>query len=341
MGQCIHMTSGPVTTCAFAHARLLLAWTLTVSAMLLSGAGWVMPAQASPASFPSGASLASLQAEDFPERHPNRIGGVYDTVDILTTAQEKAIQTDIDRASRLGIEMLVYTRMSEDSAAESQEFANRLNAEWNVESAEGANDGLVYLVTVNPREPETNSVVISAGEAALPIRQLDGDDLQRILETEMAPEVADGEFNTAIQFGLRRVLNAAEYSPPAPEPLSAAQQSLNKAATILGAALLQYAVLGYFVVAIIREQRFTVAPSSRSLAIHAICLSVASVIVGSVASAGRSAFGSLAALATLLLAACLIPILIGVRDRAAAHAGNIHVGRRALRRSPAAGTAHG
>lgn len=335
------MTFRPVTTWASTKAVRSLAWTLAASALLLLAAGWVTPTHASPAPFPPGAPLARLQADDVPERNPNRTGGVYDTVDILTRSQEQSIQTDIDRAARLGIEMLVYTRMSDDSAEESQVFADRLNAEWNVESAEGANDGLVYLVTVNPRAPETNSVVISAGEAALPIRQFGEDDLQRILETDIAPEVADGQFNTAIQFGLRQVLNAAEYSPPAPEPLSAAQQALNKAATIMGAALLQYAVLGYFVVEIIRERRFTVAPTSRSLAIHAACLSVASVVTGIVAIAGRSAFGSLAALGTLAVATCLIPILIGLRSRTEARAERIHVGQRIARRSPLIGSAHG
>ncbi len=318
-----------------------VAWALMVSAVLLAGAGLEPPIVASPATSVPESRVVFLQADAFPERNPNRTGGVYDTVDILTTAQEKSIQTDIDRASRLGIEMLVYTRMSDDSAAESQDFADRLNAEWGVESADGANDGLVYLVSVNPMDPDTNSVVVSAGDAALPIRQLDQAGLQRILEMEMAPEVADGEFNTAIQFGLRRVLNAVEYSPPNPEPLSSLQQSLHKTATILGTALLQLAVLGFFVVTIVRERRLTVSPASRTLGIYAIGLAVASIVVGIVAIAGRNAFGSLAALATLVVATCLVPLLIAFQGRRDGRAGKILVARRTGARPQMIGSING
>ncbi len=285
--------------------------------------------------------LASLQADAFPERNPNREGGVYDTVDILTTAQEKSIQTDITRASRLGVEMLVYTRMSDESLEESQAFADRLNAEWGVESSEGASDGLVYLVTVNPLDPDTNSLVISVGKSALPIRQLDGTGLQRILETDIAPEVADGEFNTAIQFGIRRVLNAMEYSPPSPDPLSAVQQALHTTANILGVALLQLSVLGFFVVTIVRERRFTVVPGAGSLGIYAVCLAVASTIVGVVAIAGRNAFASLTALGVLIVAACFIPLLIGPTNQRAARHSAAHVRPRAAHQTSAIGTVDG
>lgn len=329
----IHGAASPVTGA--------VAWALMVSAILLVGVGLVTTVVASPTTSLPESRVVFLQADEFPERNSNRIGGVYDTVDILTTAQEKSIQTDISRASRLGIEMLVYTRMSDDSAAESQDFADRLNVEWGVESADGANDGLVYLVSVNAMDPDTNSVVISAGDAALPIRQLDRADLQRIMETEMAPEVADGEFNTAIQFGLRRVLNAMEYSPPNPEPLSSLQQSFHKTATILGTALLQLAVLGFFVVTIVRERRLTVSPDSGTLGIYAVCLAVASIVVGIVAIVGRNAFGSLTALATLIVASCLVPLLIGFQGRREGQAGKVLVVRRTGARARVIGTVDG
>ncbi|MEJ7901461.1 MAG: TPM domain-containing protein [Thermomicrobiales bacterium] len=287
------------------------------------------------------ASWLSLQAEEFPERNPNRPGAVYDTVDILTSAQEKAIQNDIDRASGLGIEMLVYTRMSDESATESQVFADRLNAEWNVESSEEANDGLVYLITVNPLDPNTNSVVISAGESVLPIRQLDQDALQRILETDVMPAAADGEFNSAIQFGIRRVLNAVEYSPPDPEPLTSFQASLHTYANVLGAALLQFTVLGFFVVTIVRERRFTITPAPSSMAIYAGCLAVASIAVGIIAIAGRNAFGSLTALATLVVASCVIPLLIGLQSSGEQRARKIRVTERTARNARVIGSAHG
>ncbi len=336
------MTRRPASTCVFeASFRNQLVRALTICILLLIGIGFVTPLVAGPALPGSNRLTASLQPDPFPERNPNRVGGVYDTVDILTTAQEKSIQTDITRASRLGVEMLVYTRMSEESAEESQAFADRLNAEWGVESSDGANDGLVYLVTVNPLDPDTNSVVVSAGEGALPIRQFDEAAMRQVLETEMAPEIADGEFNTAIQFGLRRVLNAVEYSPPSPEPLSSVQQTLNVTANILGAALLQFSVLGFFAVTIAREKRFTLSPDTGSLGIHAACLAVASIIVGLVSIAGRNTFGSLTALGMLVISTSVIPLLIGFMRQRGATGNTVYVTRRAENRTAVNGTVDG
>lgn len=340
--QSFQMTPRPVTNrMQGSTVSACLTMVLVVFVMVLIGPAWMSAGAYVPARSMSVGSFSFLQGDDFPERNPNRPGAVYDTVDILTSAQEKAIQTDINRASGLGIEMLVYTRMAAESAADSQVFADRLTAEWNVASSEGANDGLVYLITVNPMDPDTNSVVVSAGEAALPIRQLDQDALQQILMAEMMPEVADGEFNTALQYGIRRVLNAMEYSPPDPEPLTSLQASLSTFANILGAALLQFAILGFFIVTIVRERRFTIAPTPVTQAIYAVCLALASIGVGIIAIAGRNAFGSLTALATLIIAACVVPLLIGLQTRGNRHSNEIRVPGRTASKARVIGSAHG
>jgi len=318
------------------RASLLAIWSLVALAIL------AMPdAEAAPAPESSTSRAATGQMDEVPERIPGREGNVYDTVDILTESQEDSIQNDLDRASWLGVEILVYTRMSDDSAAESQDFADQLNAQWNIESADGANDGIVYLVTVNPADPESNSIAISTGDQALPIRQLDRTTLQEILETEMAPAIDEGEFNTAIQYGVRRVLNYREYTPADVAPLTDMQQTFNTAASILGAGLVQVAIYGYFLVPIVRERRMTVVPSSRSLAVYAVTLSIASVITGLVAIVGRHAWSSLAALGLLIVATCLIPLLIGYRSRHRRQNREVHVRRRALPGAPTIGRAHG
>ncbi len=336
------MMTQPAQTCVHGTVTAKrVARALAIGALLLVAAGLGLFSTPGSAQTVPVLPVTSLQADAFPERNPNRDGDVYDTVGILTAAQEKSIQTDIIRASGLGVDMLVYTRMSGDSAEESQAFADRLNTEWDVESSDGANDGLVYLVTVNPVDPGTNSLVISAGEAALPIRQLDEAALQRILEADIVPEVEDGQFNTAIQFGIRRVLNAMEYSPPNPEPLSPAQQALRTAANILGVTLLQLSVLGFFVVAIVRERRFTVSPTAGSLGLYAILLAASSIVVGIVAILGRNAFTSLTALSMLVIATCVIPLLIGVTNNRAERRDAIHVRPRGNRPTPGIGVVDG
>lgn len=305
---------------------VIVALLLVVS--LLLGVGWLNGVAASSSGSIPEASSLTFQAADLPGERESRNIRVYDRANLLTDSQKASIRTDLGRAASLGIEILVYTRISGDAEAESQAYADRLGSEWEVESAPGANDGLVYLITVVPSNPELNSIVISAGENVLPIRQLDQAALRRMLETDMAPEVADGEFYTAILFGVRRVLNFAEYSPPSPEQRSPSQESLNTAAGILGAALAQFAVLGFFAVPAIREGRLTLTPSPRSLAAYAVALGVASVVVGIVAIAGRSPFSSLLALATLVVASCVIPLVIGLQSRRAQRDRTIHVSGR-------------
>lgn len=320
---------------------LMLALAVSLGLLSLPGTILAPTTTASGGGSPRGGTMAPAQAAAFPERNPNREGAVYDTVDILTTAEEKSIQTDITRASGLGLEMLVYTRMSEQSEAESQVFADRLNAEWDIESTPGANDGLVYLLTVNPIDPATNSIVVSAGAATLPIRQFDQAALTQVLDTEMAPELAEGEFGRALQYGLRRVLNAMEYSPPAPEPLTSLQEGLHKAANIAGAMLLQFAVVGYIAIALIRERRFTLAPGSRTLSIYAVCLGASSSLVGIISIAGRNAFGSLTALLLLILAACFLPLVIGAVRQRDLQTRRVRVAGRARGRIKTIGSTHG
>lgn len=287
-------------------------------------------------------SEPAWQAGESPHPNPNREGNVFDTVGILTARQEESIQNDLNRASWLGVEILVYTRMAKATAEQSQEFADQLLVQWNVQSEAGADDGLVYLITVNPAEPETNSIVIAAGDNALPIRQLDRGRLREILQTEMQPAVDDGEFNTAIQYGVRRVLNYREYTPENVARLTARQETLSSAATIMGVMLVQLAVFGYFLLPIVRERRITLNPSTRSLSIYAVVIGGTSILTGLVAIVGRQGTVSLVALGLLLVASCLLPLIVGYRNRRSGPERTVRVRQRVRSGSRhAIGRAHG
>jgi len=257
----------------------------------------------------------SMQSGELPVRKEDRDIRVYDKADILTGSQEAALEVDLARASRLGVEILVYTRLSAESRDESQAFADQLRAAWGVESAEGAGDGLTYLISVGPESPDIDTVVISSGANTFPIRQLDQATMQGILDDEMTPQVEEGEFNRALLDGVRRVLNLADYSPPDPAALSPTQHHFRFAAVILAAGLLQVAAIGYFLVPALRERRLTLLPTSGSLAIYAVALGVLAVATGIVAIIGRSTFGSLTSLGAVIWAGCIVPLLIGFLSR--------------------------
>jgi uncharacterized membrane protein YgcG len=139
--------------------------------------------------------------------------------------------------------------------------------------------------------------------------------MQDVLSQEMAPQIEDGKFNIALLFGVRRVLNHAEYSPPNPPARTALRDDLRFVSNILAAGLLQLAAIGYFLVPAMRERRLTFLPSARSLAIYAVAIGCLAVATGIVAIAGRSTFASLTALGVVLWVGGVLPILIGHLSR--------------------------
>jgi uncharacterized membrane protein YgcG len=293
-----------------------------------------------------------FQEQEFPTRDQDLDRRVYDTANILSSEEETSLERELVRARSLGVEILVYTRVSADPIDESQAFADRLRTEWEVESAPGADDGLVYVATIQGADSLIAesavqdldpSIVASTGTNTLPIRQLDQDGFQNVVDNEMNPALADGEFNLSILYGVRRVINHAEYSPPEPAALSPTQSRLNTASRILAAGLVQIAAIGYFLVPVITEKRLTLIPSTRSLGIYAMVVGVASVLVGLVSIAGRSTSGSLTALALLIWAGCAVPLLIGLLSRRRGLPKSIRVAHRPDRQvktNPALGRRH-
>jgi uncharacterized membrane protein YgcG len=298
--------------------------TLAIAAMIAAGlAGSTLTASASPRT--DSRPLVAQAQENVPERYRDSSVRVHDRVDILTDEQESTLENDMQRASGLGVEMLVYTRMSDDDPEQSQQFADELRTQWEVESEDGADNGIVYLITVNPAEPDTNSILISSGSNTFPWGQLDQDTMQGILDNEMAPLVDDGDFSESVYFGVRRVLNYMEYSPPDPASRTNTQETLNAIAGIAGSGLAQVTVLGFFVVPAIRERRLTLMPSTKSLAMYAIIAGVLAVLVGIIAIAGRNGAASLASLAVVVWAAFGVPLLIEFLDRRQSTSSDSHV----------------
>jgi len=289
----------------------------TVSLIVLMFCGFLLPGQllGAPDRPTVNTESSASQAPDFPLRDEDRGIRVYDVVDILTAGQEASLEGELARLRGLGIEALIYTRISDDSTAASQEFADRLRSEWSVQSVDGVDNGIVYLITVNPAAPETNSILISTGANTFPIRQLDHATMQNLLDGEISPQVEEGEFNQALLFGVRRVLNHADYTPPEPAGLSPWQDNLRFGSNILAASLLQLAAIGYFLVPALRDRQLSLLPSVASLSIYAVMTGALAIVTGIVAIASRNAFGSLAALGVVFWAGCVVPILIGFLSR--------------------------
>ncbi len=240
---------------------------------------------------------------------------LYDNANLLTDDQDQSFESDLARASGLGIEMVVYTRISTDDEQASQAFADQIRTAWQVESLPGADDGIVILLTYDPSDLENHSVVVSEGEHAFPIRQLTSDGYQEILVNEMRPELLKGNFDFALMYGIRRVLNYAEYSPPNPEALTDRQLSIGNLARIAAAVTLQAAILGYVVAGVVSRRRLTLRPTPRSLGWYGLLLAGMAILSGILGIAGRDRTSSLIALVVFVWSCLGVPLLVAALSR--------------------------
>lgn len=166
---------------------------------------------------------------------------VYDTGSILNDEREKMLEGDARVLASYGIPVLVFARRSTDTVAESQVFADNLRSQRNVESAPGADDGLVMLLTVSTQFPYRGEVVISTGEQTLPVQGLDQEKFDQIYRDDIVPNLRQGKNFDALNISLRHMTYNAQFVP-GPVPATSLRQdkmaSLLSVIAPLGAALL-------------------------------------------------------------------------------------------------------
>ncbi len=271
-------------------------WLLLAMAMLL-------------VSIPSNAVAQDASSPPFPERRSDTSLRVYDEAGVLTDSEENALQSDAVRAATLGIEILVYTRMTTDAEASSQQFADRLRHDWHVETSEGADNGIVFMLAVNPKGAKESHVVMSYGTHTFPLRQLTQDRFTEIVKNEMTPALEAGDFSTALYYGTRRMLNFREYSPPDQPAITRLQERVGVSTNVLAVLVLQAAVIGYLLIPVLSKRRLSWVVERKWLAVYAVVLGALAALVGIAAIYARDAFASITCLALLLWCGAIIPLL--------------------------------
>lgn len=216
------MTLPVLTTGEWCRVRSILA-SVSIAIMTLLGFGSVALTSAP---FTANPHLNQTDSESaVPYRSPQSKTFVYDYAGVLTREQAERHKFDLKRLNEAGIPVVVYIRRSDDSRKESVAYAELVRNEWELESAPGADDGIVILVTLSDLSPVRNSLVMSLGRNALPIGQLKSDTLQDIYDKEMQPAFRRNEIDLAISYGVRRILYYEGYTPPDPAPLSGGQET--------------------------------------------------------------------------------------------------------------------
>lgn len=238
---------------------------------------------------------------------------IYDQAGILTERQATTLHGDIRRLHELGVPAVVYIRSAVDES--DQMSADDMRVNWGVETAPGADDGMLFLLTIDPRESEASTFEVSSGENTYPIRQLDAQRMDQIVENDVLPNVRAGDVYLGLAFAVRRTINLAEYSPPNPPALTSTQESMRTPLTVVAALLIQVTVIAYLLVPILREHRITLLPGTRSLVEYGIAIAILAILVGAAGILARNAFSALTGLGVFVWASCGIAVLHQIVSR--------------------------
>lgn len=271
--------------------------------------------------FPPVAQKASAQSATapIPVRALDDPWLIRDDARLLNQDQMDRFQYDLRRLQGLGENVMVYTRRADASRRESEGFAKRVREAWNLESAPDADDGLLLLITVNDTAPENSSFVVSAGSNFFPLNQLERADFDTVYETEIEPNFREQRYDVALAYGVRRLLYAADYTPPDPPALTGVNAFAHEVAEIGGAVLLQAAVLGLAIVPAFKERRLTTRPSRTTVLTYASMFGPAAGLTALFAIVGRSGLATAMALLILVLVALVmllfLPPAVGAGQR--------------------------
>lgn len=166
---------------------------------------------------------------------------VYDMGSVLNDENEKTLEGGARVLASYGVPVLLFARRSTDTVAESQIFAGNLHSQRNVESAPGADDGLVMLLTVDTQFPYTGTIVVSTGVHTLPVQGLNQERLDQIYREDIVPNLRQGKNFDALNISLQHMTYNAQFVP-GPVPATSLRQdkiaSLVSVIAPLGAALL-------------------------------------------------------------------------------------------------------
>jgi uncharacterized membrane protein YgcG len=158
---------------------------------------------------------------------PLKFKRVYDTPGLLSKEQYDRFHFDIGRMWGDGLPAVIFIRYSNDATQASQDFADKMRDTWDIESAPGADDGLVMLVTLRERFPQTAIMTLSYGANAFPQGQMTVSVLNDIMEREVLPRIRTGLINDGLTYAVRRILYYAEYTAPFPAPLTDTQEIIH------------------------------------------------------------------------------------------------------------------
>ncbi len=161
---------------------------------------------------------------------------------MFSNGERGALQRDADLAQRSGVPiMFAIVRGDGTSVGSAQKIADEYREAYSVETAPGADDGIVFLVMWLPNNPERSVAVYSAGEHAFATTGLSDETITGYLDEFVRPLLHNGQVFEANIYLMRFTRATSLYVPPPVREITGAaltlQRVLNIAAPLAAVAL--------------------------------------------------------------------------------------------------------
>lgn len=243
-------------------------------------------------------SGAPSRAKDDPTSAPSWYM-VIDWANLLDDGQEQSAINDAWRLNMRGVPAQVVTELAQSTPELARQRAEALRLDHSIESAPGADDGILIYAAVNPADRSLVTMAIAVGPKALPHGGLDEDDISKITSTIVVPQLADGHPARAIVYSLREMIYLEIFTPPTATPLEGWRATLHDllpwVAPLVAVATAWFAARGI-------GQVSSLADGIR----HILPPLLVALLLGILAVTGRSSAGAFSAIgllvATVLLA---------------------------------------
>lgn len=161
---------------------------------------------------------------------------------VFNDGERAALQRDADLAQRSGVPiMFAIVRGDGTAVGSAQEIADEYREAYGVETAPGADDGIVFLVMWLPNNPEKSVAVYSAGEHAYATTGLSDETITGYLDQFARPLLQNGHLFEANIYLMRLTRATSLYVPPPAREITGlaltVQKSLLVAAPLAAVAL--------------------------------------------------------------------------------------------------------
>lgn len=153
---------------------------------------------------------------------------VLDWANLLDESQEQSAINDTWRLNTLGVPIQVVTELAETTPALASQRADQLRIDHGIETAEGADDGLLIYAAVLPSDRSQITMTVSVGANALPHGGLDQSDVDTIVSRIMIPQLTSGHPARAIVYSVREMIYVEMFTPPSEEPVDGWRRTLNR-----------------------------------------------------------------------------------------------------------------